>query len=395
MPGFAKFLVFMNFVAACAFLYIATIDYNARRPWAYEVFLGELAIDGLPLDERDPGPRRIDIALFEDLDESGHPTLRQLFANAGGNPPEKGGNLIHTQQEEVAYQKDRINKLLNEEKEDDRKRDMIRDLILPLTRTLEEREFWNKRYADKDYETKTLQEDLNKEFFDRALKKEYYDENAKKYDIEKADPQKSDRLNEKYAEDLEKIRKDHPEKYIRPTRRQYVSHLLYNLSGVVSDPNQRGGDPGQRAVEHTRVMVVIGLKAYIGEAESQAARLREMSLRTRMAMVDERSLFEVEYQRLLQRIYTLSEELEAGKLFYKDKEGIRDRTKELAGIRAKDLAELQAQVGKALTELDTALGHQEWWEQQIFDTQKKLGEMQSQAENLQRYIKRLEGAGYR
>jgi hypothetical protein len=388
MPGFAKFLVFINFVAACAFLYIATIDYNARRPWAYEVFLGEMAVDGLPLDERDPGPRRIDTALFDDLDESGHATLRQLFANAGGNPPEKGGKVILTQQDEVAYQKAKINKLLDEEKDDDRKREMIRDYILPMTLTLEERDYWVKRYADKDYETKMLQEDLNREFFDRALKKEVYNEGTHQYEIEKANPQKSERLNEQRAESMEEIRKKYPEKYIRPTRRQHVAHLLYNLSGMT-------GDDKQKSEEHTRVMVVIGLKAYIGEAESQAARLREMSLRTRMAMVDERSLFEVEYQRLLQRIYTLSEELEAKKLFYKDKEGIRDRTKELAEVREKDRNELKNQLGKAETELKTALAHQEWWEQQIFDTQKKLGDMQSQAENLQRYIKRLEGAGYR
>src|SRR5262249_19469389 len=70
MPGFAKFLVFLNLLAAFGFLYIATQDYNARRPWAYEVFVGELAIDGLPVDRNDPGPRRVEIALFEDLDNN-------------------------------------------------------------------------------------------------------------------------------------------------------------------------------------------------------------------------------------------------------------------------------------------------------------------------------------
>jgi hypothetical protein len=381
MPGFAKFLVFMNLVAAFGFLYLATQDYNARKPWAYEVFVGELAVDGLPVDQRDPGPRRVDMALFQDLDDSDHTTLRELFEKAGGNPPEKGGAYIHTQQEEVAYQKQKVNKQLDDIKDDDERRDAIRNYILPLTQTLEEREYWVKQFASKDVETKDLQADLNKEFFDKALKKEFWDEKTGQYDVEVADPEKSDMLNTVRADKMKELRDKYPEKYIRITRRQQVAHLLYNLS---RDP-----------VSHTRVMVVIGLKAYIAEAEAQAARLREMSLRTRMAMVDERSMFEIEYQRLLQRIYSLSEELEAKKQYLADSKGIRDRSAELKKIREKDLEDLQGQMGKAETALNTALEHQLWWEQQIFETQKKLGEMQGQAENFQRHIKRLEGAGYK
>src|SRR5436190_11804747 len=105
-------------------------------------------------------------------------------------------------------------------------------------------------------------------------------------------------------------------------------------------------------------MVVIGLKAFINAAENQAARLREISLRTRMAMVDERSQFEIEYQQLVQRLYALAGELEAKKLAKADKESILARTTELVKIREKDRDELIGQTGKSKTELDTALAHQ-------------------------------------
>ncbi|OAI48162.1 hypothetical protein AYO44_07835 [Planctomycetaceae bacterium SCGC AG-212-F19] len=380
MPGFAKFLVFLNFLVACGFLYVATIDYNARKPWAREVFLGEVAEDGLPLDRNDPGPRRIDIAIFTDLDGSeGRAILRDLFANAGGNPPEKGASFIHTQQEEVEYQKKKINDELNSIKDEEDKRDALRRVILPLTVTLEERDFWVERI--KEAEIKELIDDLNNEFFGRALTKETYNEGTQKSDVETGPVNRSDWLNRNRDEFMKKLREKYPEKYVRMTRRQQVAHLLYNLS--------------REATEHTRVMVVIGLKAFIQEAELQAARLREMSLRTRMAMVDERSRFEIEYQQLVQRLFALAGELETKRLAKADKESILKRTTELVEIRKKDKEELEAMVGQVDLKLKESLMHQEWWEQQVFETQKALGQMQEQAETLQRYIRRLEGAGYK
>src|SRR5438046_8766933 len=98
MPGFAKFLAFLTVVAACGFLYLATLDFNARRTFAREVLLSEIAIDGMPLDERDPGPRRVDIALWQDIDDQ---MLKDIFAHAGGNPKDKGSSPVKTQKEEV------------------------------------------------------------------------------------------------------------------------------------------------------------------------------------------------------------------------------------------------------------------------------------------------------
>lgn len=359
MPGFAKFLVFMNVVIACTFLYLATIDYNARRPFAREVFIHELAIDGLPLDRQDSGPRRVEIALYQDLD--GDDILKELFAKV----PPATGKPMRSQVEEVEYQKDKIIKELNKMEEDDR-RETIKTLALALSYTLDEREYWIKRLADKDANMKEVQEVFVKEFFDRATQED---------DVEAS---QSDSVANRQREEN---KKPPSESHSRLTRRQKIAHLLYNLT--------RSND------EHQRAMAVIGLKNYTGEAEGQAARLRDMTLSTNMRMVNERGRFEEQYQRLTQRLFSLLEELESKKLFYNDKVGIKNRTDELVKIRQKDLKDLLAQLKDSETAIAAALDEQTGLEQQVFETQKRLADLQGKTEGLQRYIKRMEGVGGR
>jgi hypothetical protein len=342
MPGFAKFLVFMNVLAAGGFLYLATLDFNARRPWAYEVFRGEIAAEGLPLDERDPGPRGVDMALWHDLDSA---TLKDMFAKAGGNPPKDG-----LQVEEVKAQQAKLKKELDKMEEDE-KRDRLRSLALNLSYTLAERDKWNEKFKDRDAKPEDLQAEIFKEYFEKPLK----------------------------GDDAADSGKDKPAS--RLTRRQMIAHLLYNLS---DDQEQ-----------HQRVMVIIGLRNYINEAEGQAARLREMSLRTRMAMVNERGDFAEQYHRLVQRIYALLEELDSRNKFYEDKLALKNRTDELVKMREKDLKDLLAKVIEAERDIRTALEDQETLELQVFETQKKLGELQARTDEVQRYIRRMEGVGGR
>jgi hypothetical protein len=365
MPGFAKFLAFMNVVIAGAFLYLATLDFNARRPFAREVFIHELALDGLPLDRTDPGPRRVEIALYQDLDSD---MLKELFARV---PPQKGVPIPQTQAEEVEYQKKKILEELNSLKDDDDKRQRILGLALLLAYTLDEREYWLKAINDTKNEAyiedvKQLQDAFIKEFFERALQEE------------NVEASRSDSV----ANRKRKENKDVPtESHSRPTRRQKMAHLLYNLS--------------KDEAAHQRAMAVIGLKNYIGEAEAQAARLRDMTLSTNMRMVNERGTFEEQYQQLTQRLNTLLEELEAKKLLFADKEGIKKRTDELVQIRKKDLDALHTDLTKSQKDIASALDEQTSLEQQVFETQKKLAELQEQTQGLQRYIRRMEGVGGR
>jgi hypothetical protein len=359
MPGFAKFMAFMNVAIACVFLFLATKDFNTRRPWAYDVFRSELDIHGLPLDQKDSGPRRVAYALWQDLEPD---TLSKMFANAGGNPVKGSSNYIKTQMEEVERLRDQLTADLEKLKDEEDKRARLRDIFLPLALTLEERDYWAQRINDKDLDQRgmeKLQKDLFDDYFGRALSQ-----------ADTVAPEMSDWLAQKNPKAVK------PEEQTQMDRRQRIAHLLYNL--------------GRSAEEHTRTMVVIGLKAYIAEAESQAARLREMSLRVRLTMLDERSLFEVEYTRLTQRILALVEEIERKKYFYTGQQDIKKRAAELVKIRQADLEELNGKLGKAAHEIDLALQLQRNLEERLFETQKQLGEAQEKTQEMERFIRGLE-----
>lgn len=359
MPGFAKFMAFMNVAVACAFLFLASKDYNTRRPWAYEMFRAELAVEGLPLDENDSGPRRVAYALYQDLEPE---TLKDMFAKAGGNPVKGSSNFITMQIKEVerlrAMYKDDLDKI----KDDDAKRSRLRDIFLPLALTLEEREYWAQRIDDKDLTQRgleDLQKDLIDDYFGRAVS-----------EAETVPPEKSDWLARKSPKTAA------PEGQTQLNRRQRIAHLLYNL--------------GRSAEEHTRALVVIGLKSYISEAENQATRLREMSLRVRLTMLDERSLFEVEYTRLTQRILALVEEIERKKYFYAGQQDIKKRDADLVEIRKADLEELNGKLTEAQSGIDKALKLQRNLEERLFETQKQLGAVQEKTQEMERFLRGLE-----
>jgi hypothetical protein len=46
----------LNVVAALAFAYLLVLDFQKRQEWSYAVFLNELYVEGLPLEEEDSGP---------------------------------------------------------------------------------------------------------------------------------------------------------------------------------------------------------------------------------------------------------------------------------------------------------------------------------------------------
>lgn len=360
MPGFAKFMAFMNVVVACAFLFLAAKDFNVRRPWAYEVFRSELAIDGLPLDQKDSGPRRVAYALWQDLEPE---TLNDMFAKAGGNPVKGSNKRIETQVEEVQRLRDEYTAELDKIKDEEDKRSRLRDIFLPLALTLEERDYWTQRINDKDLDQlglEKLQKDLLDDYFGRAV-------------IDEKDPvppEKSDWLAQKNPQAVA------PEGQTQMDRRQRIAHLLYNL--------------GRSPEEHTRAMLIVGLKAFIAEAEAQASRLREMSLRVRLTTIDERSLFEVEFTRLTQRILALVEEIERKKYFYTGQQDIKKRAAELVKIRKGDLEELNGKLGQAVDDTDKALAQQRQLEEQLFETQKHLGAVQEKTQEMERFIRGLE-----
>lgn len=274
MPLLAKFLVLLNILATGGFIYLASLDYGMRQSWALAAFQLELAIDGLPLDRADPGPvekgerrRNVVQPLADDLGDQTSPGfLKDMFKAAGA------GQAVNTQLQEI----DRVQKVVQKELAglgEDGRRQRLRDMLLALGSTFAERQEVLKQVADPNVTVAELEKMLMAKF--EACRSDKRDTAAKRRD---------------------------------------VAHVLYNL------------DPGVES--HRRLGMVVGLRAYVDEAEGQGRLLREMAETTKFESGDDRRRFEEAYLLNRDRIIELGLQLERHKSDLVDKERLKKRIDE-------------------------------------------------------------------
>jgi len=346
MPLFAKVLAFLNVLAAGAFIYLASIDYAKRREWSYEVFRHQLVLDGLPVDERDTGPvtsgkeddkdsaRRVVEPIYQELPED----VFNLFDLGSAGEP-----IVLTQKKEVELAREKakaeIRKL-----EGEARRNKLRALLLAQAQSFEEREKYRKMAAP---DSKTSTDELEGEF------------------LGKFDQLVGDKSGEMdYA-----------------TRRRAIAHLLYNL------------DAGQQS--HQRLMVVVGLRAYVAEAEQQAAVLRELVQRSKLQTIQDRADFETDYLRQRNRIVFLAHELEGKQNELKRLKAENDSTRKQIAKREEDVNDLEKSLGQAKDDTALALKDQLALEQRLFQIHKDVGRLTEANLKLEREIRSLEGVGSR
>jgi len=125
-PG--KVLLFLNAIAAVAFICLAAADYGMRQRWAYAVYRHDLLIEGLPLDEQEVG-----LDGRSAVQRLGANTLTQVFQQAGGKS-------VKTQGEELKERHDKLRAEIDGQPDDKTKRQKLEAILIPLQRTGGERD---------------------------------------------------------------------------------------------------------------------------------------------------------------------------------------------------------------------------------------------------------------
>jgi len=92
-----KILTLMNMMGAIGLLSLALLDFNARHKWSHSVFVHDLLLRGLPLDEAEVDSENVPIVAR--LAEKGEPAASSTAASTLFQPV--GGNPVTTQKEEV------------------------------------------------------------------------------------------------------------------------------------------------------------------------------------------------------------------------------------------------------------------------------------------------------
>ncbi len=127
MSLFGKILALCNILGAAAFVMMGFMDYAKREAWAYANYVHDVALSGLPLDDKQ-------------VDDSGSPLKDNLAAST--KTEWFGGSPVSTQVEEVDRVKKQVDALLDKVKDDPTKQTVETARILtPFARHYSEREW--------------------------------------------------------------------------------------------------------------------------------------------------------------------------------------------------------------------------------------------------------------
>lgn len=333
MSLLGKILTILNAITAIVFLVLAGMNYRARNDWAYAVFRHELAIHGLPLDDRDDSwrPGR---PLVKDISEK---TLVDLFSKAGSF--DKNGK---TQLAAVAYAKKQAMELIDSGADDKQKRDLIARVWLPQVGHSSSRDDLRKRIATKPVE-------------------ELRGEVATLFDY--------------VTQELSKPEKD---KSTADVRRMMVADLLYNFYPT-DDPQLR-----------ERTQAVVGLEAYIGAADRQATNLFGMINNLEQTMREQSAAFVRHYQDLVPKLVLLNDQLKGDRARLDQQRKLLEQHNVLYQARKTERDELFDQIRRQgeLAAAETASLSQ--LQQRLFDLQREIGAARETNEKLEGQIRSKE-----
>lgn len=330
MPLFAKVLAVLNILATGGFIYLAALDWSARQAWSLAAFQHELAIDGLPVDAEDPG-RRVSQPLLDDLGDENSPGILgdQFKAAAAGKP------VVKTVERELERVRAALLKELAALPQAQR-RQRLRDWLLAQAATYAERQALLKQINDPDTTTDHLEKMLMARF-DQAL--------------------------------------------TVPTdvvgRRRAIAHLLYNL------------DPSLET--HQRLQIILGLQAYVNEAETQSRALRDMARHTRYAASDDRLRFEAEYQANRDRIRDLVLQIGQQQSDHVARQRLLQRIEEeIIKPQATRIEQLQDEEKKVQAAANDRLKQQGELENELFQVHRQMSEILEDNIRLERALRERE-----
>jgi hypothetical protein len=331
MSILGKVFAVLNILAAAVFVYFAVTDWSQRKQWSYAVLRQDLAIDGLPLTA-------------EDKDEQGNllvkklsdQTMSELFSAVNGSPPEDKSQIGEVKRAQGRMRAEAL------AAEGDKKR--LERIFLPLARTRGERD------------------DIRAQIWNPNVQINQLIDNAFQPVLSASLPHGNDPGD----------------------KRLLVAHLLFN---AVDPYNQ---DQNAALREFQRVAVVIGLKAFITEAERQSTALQEIFDSTVRSMEEEQAEYEKNTERVLLELRGLAEDWVGRSAKLDEFKALRKQHETLALARQKDLQDLKAQLELARAATVKSLQKLADEQQRTFDAQHRVATSTTENLKLLDQIKQLE-----
>lgn len=336
MSILGKVLAILCVVAAAAFLYLATADWQERQTWSYAVYRQDLALNGLPVDEEQKNADGV-----REVDKLSDDTVRQIFQPVGG-AGEK------TQIAEVRRLQQNLRGELDGLPDENQKRVWMMNRLVPLARTLGERE--------------ALEDQIRKGPIQDLLGP-----------------------NGPFELAFQEVLRPKPGVGWDPEdRRLAIAHLLFNLADVFNK------DAGEYQRQYQRVLVVIGLKAFAVEGDRQAMALRDMTTGLAVAMERDRGAFAENYRHALRDLESLAANVDARKAKLAEYADLAKKNQDLRAERQKDVDDLKKRLEAARQATAATFARLSDEQKRLFQEQERVKKLAEGNEAKEREIRKLE-----
>lgn len=360
-----KILAALNLVMAALFLVTASADWGQRREWGYALFRHELALDGLPLDDRD----RDVLANLPRVKRLGQSTLNTMFRDMG--------EPVRTRTNEVTLVQGRVRAAVTGESGEAGQRKLLAAVLIPLANTGSQRDDLQQKLQSADINTLLGPDGPLERVFASVL-------SGKDRTIKDAGGPNGVTTIDPFAWSFLDLPDEGKGNQRDPAeQRRVVTHLLFNLPPNIEPPQ--------------RVVVVVGLRAYAEEGTRQAIALGKIAsgaaarIDTRLAT--DRAAFIQRYDRIIRDLEILRQRID-------DRTGDVARITDLAVKHRLLVAGREAEVTQLLADLKQsrdvtrkALAALAGEQQLLFQAQRDVRLGLDKDGQLERELRRLEQVG--
>jgi len=346
MSLLGKILAVVNVLAAIGFIYLAASDYGKRQQWSYAVFRHDLAINGLPVDEKEK-----DVDNRERVKDLSQATLAEMFQGVG--------NPVKTQVEEFRKVQGEIGNRITGDPM------TVPNIVYgnPPTITLEtpaQRRAW---FLLPFARSLTGGGDLDR---DTLLTQIY--------------SPKEEKVN---ADVFDKVFTDAQAKSDPGDKRQAIADLLFNF--VEPGEGDLFESPGYK-----RFVAVVGRKGAATAVDHQAAVLVQLARETDDVLAIGRSNFAAIHGKMVTRVRDLVEEVDRDKAMLDKQRNQTARQQELVSERDRQVKTLESNLATARKTTRSYLAEQLKMQEALLAAERKLRDANSENQKMEQQIRSLE-----
>jgi len=326
MGIYGKVLGVANVVALIAFLWLAGLDYGKRQSWQLAVQEEEILLNGLPVNDSqlDVEGRRITSTINKKMQDD-------LFKGLG--------EPVKTAKGEVELRQNALRSAIDSQESDLAKRNKLAGELLPLARSLSQREQWKERITNARLEELMGPEGPFEEAFHEAVT----GKNARGQDLD-------------------------PDGW-----RKSIAHILVNST---------------ETRELQRAVIAVGLESYVRELNTQASVFEKIQSEIQAAMARDRTAWELEQGGLIRQIVALSERVQAlDNSLQKQKDMHDQQHQPQVQARKANVEQLKQAIAKAQDHLKAVLANEDRLKAELDDATKGVAESKDNNERLESQLR--------